>query len=102
MELFNYMWEIKSQIFFLLCEHIFLSSVAIILSIFIGVPLGIFITYFQKIKKTIVGTINIIQAIPSMALLGFTIPFLGIGKLPAIIMVILYSLLPILLSAVQV
>ena len=95
MELFNYMTEIKDQIFFLLCEHIFLSCLAIILSILIGIPLGIFITYFQKIKKAVLGTINLIQAIPSMALLGFTIPFLGIGKLPAIIMVILYSLLPI-------
>ncbi len=93
--LFNYMAGIKDQIFFLLCEHIFLSVLAITLAVSAGIPLGILIAYFPKIKKGTVGIINIIQAVPSMALLGFTIPFLGIGKLPAIIMVILYSLLPI-------
>lgn len=95
MELLKYILGIKEQVFFLLCEHIFLSSLAIILSIVIGIPLGILITYFTKTKKVILGIINVIQSIPSMALLGFTIPFLGIGKLPAIIMVVLYSLLPI-------
>ena len=43
---------------------------------------------------------NIIQAIPSMALLGFMIPLLGIGTKPAIVMVILYSLLPIIKNTV--
>lgn len=95
MELLDYMLGIKDQILFLLCEHIFLSTIAIILAVFTGIPLGILIMYFPKIRKEILGIINIIQAVPSMALLGFTIPFLGIGKLPAIIMVILYSLLPI-------
>ena len=38
---------------------------------------------------------NVIQAVPSLALLGFLIPFIGIGSTPAIVMVVLYSLLPI-------
>lgn len=46
-------------------------------------------------SKPIIGTTNVIQAIPSLALLGFLIPFIGIGSTPAIIMVVLYSLLPI-------
>lgn len=51
MELLDYMLGIKDHILFLLCEHIFLSIIAIILSVLIGIPLGIFITYFPKIRK---------------------------------------------------
>lgn len=39
---------------------------------------------------------NVIQAVPSMALLGFAIPILGIGTVPAVVVVVLYSLLPII------
>ena len=60
------------------------------------VPLGILISYLKKLTKPVLGIANIVQAIPSLALLGFAIPFLGIGSKPAIFMVILYSLLPII------
>lgn len=70
----NYM-----QIFDLLIGHVQLTVMAILIAIIIGVPLGIFITYFKPSKKPIMALANIIQAIPSMALLGFMIPLLGIG-----------------------
>ena len=54
------------------------------------------ISYLKKLTKPVLGIANIVQAIPSLALLGFAIPFLGIGSKPAIFMVILYSLLPII------
>lgn len=84
-----------STILDLFIKHIELTFIAIIASIIIGVPLGILISYVKPAKKPIMALTNIIQAIPSMALLGFLIPFVGIGTKPAIIMVILYSLLPI-------
>ena len=91
----NYFSSNASTILDLFTEHIQLTFLAIIASILIGVPLGILISYVKPAKKPIMGLTNIIQAIPSMALLGFLIPFVGIGTKPAIIMVILYSLLPI-------
>ena len=91
----DYFSSNASTIFDLFTEHIELTFFAIIASIIIGVPLGILISYVKPAKKPIMGITNIIQAIPSMALLGFLIPFVGIGTKPAIIMVILYSLLPI-------
>jgi osmoprotectant transport system permease protein len=94
--LFNYLFEIKDQILSLLLEHIQLTAVAVGLAIIIGIPLGILISYVKKMNKPILGVASVIQAIPSMALLGFAIPFLGIGTTPAIVMVILYSLLPII------
>ena len=96
MEFFNYLAENSSQIISLLLEHVELTLLSVVLSIIIGIPVGILISYVKKLGKPILGLTNIIQAIPSMALLGFMIPILGIGMVPAIVMVILYSLLPII------
>lgn len=77
-------------------EHIFLTIISLIFALIIGIPLGISVFYFRHSSKLILGVANVIQAIPSIALLGFLIPLLGIGSLPAIVGVTLYSLLPII------
>lgn len=92
----KYLIESRQQIFSLTLEHIKLTAIAVGFAILLGVPLGILISYIKKLNKPVIGIANVIQAIPSMALLGFAIPFLGIGTLPAVVMVILYSLLPII------
>lgn len=91
----NYISQQKNQIISLLIQHIQLTAIAIIVAIIIGIPLGILVSKNEKLKKYIVGIINIFQAIPSMALLGLLVPMLGIGSKPAIMTVVLYSLLPI-------
>lgn len=91
----NYIVSQKSQIISLLIEHIRLTILAILVAIVIGIPLGILISKNEKLRKYIIGVINVFQAIPSMALLGLLVPILGIGSKPAIMMVVLYSLLPI-------
>ena len=96
MSFISYTVANNGQILFLLAEHIRLTAVAVGLAILIGVPLGILISYMHRLSKPVLGVANVIQAIPSMALLGFAIPFLGIGTKPAIVMVVLYSLLPII------
>lgn len=96
MSFLEYLMTDYMQILTLLIEHIKLTAISVGLAILIGVPLGIFIAYAAKVSKPILSIASIIQAIPSMALLGFMIPFLGIGTIPAIAMVVLYSLLPII------
>ena len=96
MNFFEYLALNWRQILSLTIEHIKLTAISVGFAILIGVPLGLLISYIKKLNKPILGFANLIQAIPSMALLGFAIPFLGIGTLPAIVMVILYSLLPII------
>ncbi|WP_300392441.1 glycine betaine ABC transporter substrate-binding protein [Fusobacterium sp.] len=96
MNFLNYLLENKEQIFILLKEHIELTILSVTLAILIGVPIGIIVSQFQRINKPVMGVANTIQAIPSMALLGFLIPFFGIGFVPSIFMVVLYSLLPII------
>ena len=95
-KLFQYMAEHAEQILDLLLEHIQMTVIAVGFAILIGVPLGILISYVKKLGKPIIGVANVVQAIPSMALLGLAIPLLGIGTLPAVVMVIIYSLLPII------
>jgi len=84
-----------SNITFRLLEHMRLTGTAISIAILIGVPLGIVISYIKPLNKPTLAMVNLVQAIPSLAMLGFLVPFLGIGARPAIFMVIVYSLLPI-------
>lgn len=86
----------KSEILSLLLEHIQLTVIAVLISVVIGVPLGIIITRNKKLANGVIGFANLTQAIPSLAILGFLIPFIGIGSGPAITMVVLYSMLPII------
>lgn len=76
-------------------EHIQLTFIATIIAILIAVPLGIYITFKQKLASLILSATGIIQTIPSLALLGFMIPLFGIGFTPAVIALFLYALLPI-------
>ena len=96
MNFLTYLIENKEQVIMLLLEHINLTVLSVALAIMIGVPLGILISHFSKINKPVMMLANIIQAVPSMALLGFLIPFLGIGVVPSVFMVVLYSLLLLL------
>ncbi|MBY0098260.1 glycine betaine ABC transporter substrate-binding protein [Mesobacillus maritimus] len=92
---FTYVSGNYEQILSLLGQHLYLTVFSVLMAIVIGVPLGILISKSKKLSKPIIGITNVIQAVPSLALLGFLIPFIGIGSTPAIVMVILYSLLPI-------
>ncbi|HAA13977.1 MAG TPA: ABC transporter permease [Cytophagales bacterium] len=76
-------------------EHLYLTLVSLALATFIGVGLGLLLTRNDRLASPILGTVNIIQTIPSLALLGFLLPFLGIGEVPAIVALFLYALLPI-------
>jgi glycine betaine/choline ABC-type transport system substrate-binding protein/ABC-type proline/glycine betaine transport system permease subunit len=93
---FEFIVSRQDQIIPLILEHIQLTILAVLLAIAVGVPLGILITRAKKLANPVIGAANVIQAVPSLALLGFLIPLLGIGSSPAIIMVFLYSLLPII------
>ncbi|HHX70644.1 MAG: ABC transporter permease [Miniphocaeibacter sp.] len=77
-------------------EHLYISSMALVLGIIVAVPLGIILTRTKKISNIIIGLASLLQTIPSLALLAIMIPIFGVGKFPAIIALFIYSLLPIL------
>lgn len=92
----TYVSEHYTYIGQLLLSHIKLTILSVFAAILIGVPLGILISGKIKIRKPVLGMANIVQAIPSLAILGFLVPYFGIGSGTAIFMVVIYSLLPIL------
>ena len=78
-----------------LWEHLGLTLTSVLLACIISIPLGIWISKRKKLAPWVLNFTGILQTIPSIALLGFLIPFLGIGVKPAILALFLYSLLPI-------
>lgn len=76
-------------------QHIGLTFISLLIAVVIGVPLGIAISRRPKMAGAVLGFTGVLQTIPSIALLGFMIPLLGIGPLPAIVALFLYALLPI-------
>src|SRR6195952_1566805 len=77
-------------------QHIGLTFISLFIAVLIGLPLGIFITRKKQFSGAILGVAGVLQTIPSIALLGFMIPVLGIGAKPAIAALLLYALLPII------
>ena len=80
-------------------EHLFMVSIAMATATVIGIPLGILITRKTHLRQGVLGIANILQTVPSLALFGLLIPVPiigGIGMIPAIVALTLYSFLPII------
>lgn len=77
-------------------EHMFISLAAILLGVSVAIPAGILLTRIPKVADRIISFVGVLQTVPSLAILAFLMPFLGVGVLPAIIALFIYSVLPIL------
>lgn len=77
-------------------EHLYISVAAILLGVLVAIPFGVLLSRAPNFADRFISFIGILQTIPSLAILAFFIPILGVGKLPAIIALFFYSLLPIL------
>ena len=76
-------------------EHLFLVALSLLMAIVVAIPLGIVAARRPALGRLILGVTEILQTVPSLALLVFMIPLLGIGEAPAIVALFVYSLLPI-------
>ncbi|WP_080874545.1 ABC transporter permease/substrate-binding protein [Oceanobacillus timonensis] len=86
----------QDMLFQAIWEHLQISLISLGIAILIAVPIGIMLTRYPRVAEPIIGTSAVLQTIPSLAVLAFLIPFLGIGIQPAVVALILYGLLPIL------
>ncbi|ARB40438.1 ABC transporter permease [Mammaliicoccus sciuri] len=77
-------------------EHFYISLLALLLAMIVAIPLGILLTRTKKLAKVVLSIASVLQTVPSLAVLALMIPFLGVGKLPAILALFIYILLPIL------
>ncbi len=101
MDTLNFIAENLDVIGGMAVEHISIVAVAVGAAILTGVPIGIMITQNRRAADAVLYTASIVVTIPSIALFGLLIPVLsmighGIGWLPAVIAILLYSQLPII------
>lgn len=99
MNLWQFMLQNHSEVLELTLEHLWLVGVSTVLAVLIGIPLGILITRYPVLNKPVLGSANIVQTIPSLALFGFLLPAPWIGARAdrlAILALTLYALLPLI------
>ncbi|MGA0557101.1 ABC transporter permease/substrate-binding protein [Larkinella sp. VNQ87] len=94
-EFFNFVAEQGDKLIEQTLTHIGLTFLSLCLALLIGLPAGILITYRPKVASVVLAVVGVLQTVPSIALLGFLIPLLGIGVGPALVALFLYALLPI-------
>ncbi|AWX95127.1 ABC transporter permease/substrate-binding protein [Streptococcus suis] len=96
MNLFETFIERKDEWGIALFEHLRISLLALIIAIAIAVPLGLILSSKKRLTEWSLQITGIFQTIPSLALLGLFIPFMGIGTLPAVVALVIYAIFPIL------
>jgi len=95
MELLQILWDRRDFFASCLGEHIRISLTAVAFAGMLGILTGTFISRHKKAAAVVLGFINVVYTIPSISLLGFLIPFTGIGNKTAVIALTVYGLLPI-------
>ena len=101
MSVLEFIYKNSNRCWSLTLEHLWIVFFSILIATIIAVPAGILITRNERIARKIIKTANVLMTIPSIALFGLMLPFLsvfgyGLGKVPAIIALVLYSQLPII------
>ncbi len=91
-----YLWEHRAETLALTGRHLLLVIVSLLGAVFVAVPLGLLLERTRFGAEWVIRGIGLFQTIPSIALLAFMIPLLGIGVVPALVALFLYSLFPIL------
>ena len=79
----------------LAARHLMLVSISLVAAILVGVPLGLILERHATSAEPVIRAVGVVQTLPGIALLAFMIPLLGIGILPALVALTIYSLYPI-------
>jgi osmoprotectant transport system permease protein len=101
--LFEFVAANRAEFFGLVLEHLGLVAVSTVLAVVIGVPAGIWVTRRPSWTGAVLGTANVLQTIPSLALFGLLIPlpFIGgVGARTAVVALVVYALLPVIRNTV--
>jgi osmoprotectant transport system permease protein len=99
MNVWQFILQNRTEVFESSLQHFWLVSTSTLLAVAIGIPLGILISRYPALGKPVLGSANIIQTVPSLALFGFLLPAPWIGERAdrlAILALTLYALLPLI------
>jgi len=91
-----YLWSERATLAARTLEHLALTGAGLGLGILVAVPLGLWLERRRRLAEPLVRAVATTQTIPSLALLAFMVPFLGVGAVPAIVALWLYAVFPIL------
>lgn len=97
----NYWQKVGTNLVRTTLQHLLLVAVSLAAAILVAVPLGIIAYRRPRIGTVILGVVGIVQTLPSLAMLVFMVPLLGLGAMPAIAALFMYSLLPIVRNTYQ-
>jgi len=91
----GYMWDRRANLAESTLRHLLLVALALLAAVIVAVPLGLGLEQSRRLAEPVIGALGVIQTIPSIALLAFMIPLLGVGVAPALVALWLYALYPI-------
>ncbi len=88
------LWRDRAAMAGRVWTHLELCGIALLLGALLAIPLGLYLERHRHGAEPVIGLLGLVQTVPSLALLAFMIPFLGVGALPAVAALWLYSLFP--------
>ena len=90
-----YLWGRRSNLAALTLRHLLLVGLALLAAVIVALPVGLALERTRHLAEPTIGALGVLQTIPSIALLAFMIPLLGVGVVPALVALWLYALYPI-------
>src|SRR2546426_9524387 len=102
-KLIEFWWSHRAELAALLGQHVLLVAASTLVAVAVAVPLGVFASRRARLAAPILGVANIVQTVPSLAMFGFLlpVPFIGgVGARAALVVLILYGLLPIVRTTI--
>ena len=91
----GYLWGRRATLAELTVRHLELVAIALLAAVLVAIPLGLLLERGRAVAEPVIGGLGVLQTIPSIALLAFMIPLLGVGVVPALVALWLYALYPI-------
>ena len=90
-----YLWERRGSLLRLVLRHLELVALALAAAVAVALPIGLLLERSRRSAGAALGALGILQTIPSIALLAFMVPLLGVGVVPALLALWIYALYPI-------
>jgi osmoprotectant transport system permease protein len=94
----EYLWDRRAVLLAATGRHVVLTAVSLLAAVLLAVPLGLWLEHRRHLAESVIRGVGVLQTIPSIALLAFMIPLLGVGFWPALVALWLYALYPIVRS----
>ncbi|NLK88342.1 MAG: ABC transporter permease [Clostridiaceae bacterium] len=96
MDFIRFVAENRSDLYSALTQHIFITITAVLSGAVLAIPFGIFLTRRPAIANPVMAAVGVSQTIPSLVMFGIAMPILGIGVKTALVVLVIYSIFPIL------